>query len=132
MEIHDAADIDPAKIRPRRRRDHPRIEVATQPVRVSGETLSEIWWQGTQWAVTAYGLECRDGCYPIEGKRLLEDLPGYSWPEHMAEKTWVDIDDFATAWMIALLLHGLSRKKLAKSVRERFGRLPPNRRFDAD
>ena len=29
-------------------------------VRNRAEALSETWWQGRQWAVTAYGLECRD------------------------------------------------------------------------
>jgi hypothetical protein len=28
-------------------------------IKVSGEDLHEIWWQGRQWAVTAYGIECR-------------------------------------------------------------------------
>jgi hypothetical protein len=32
------------------------------------------------------GIECLDGTYFIEGKRLLEDLPEWSWPQHMAEK----------------------------------------------
>jgi hypothetical protein len=73
----------------------------------------EIWWREGQWDVTAYGLEVRrsDGdheipAYAIPADRLLEGLDeDYPWPFHMASKNWVDISDFATAWMIALILH---------------------------
>jgi hypothetical protein len=41
----------------------PRIELSSEPVKVRGEDLSEIWWRGQQWAVTAYGIECLDGAY---------------------------------------------------------------------
>ncbi len=61
------------------------------PVVCRGEALSEVWWQGRQWAVTAYGLERRDGTYFIEAKRLLEDLrgePPYSWTEHIGRKLY--------------------------------------------
>ncbi len=30
-------------------------------VKLRGEPLDEVWWQGRQWAVTAHGLEARDG-----------------------------------------------------------------------
>jgi hypothetical protein len=77
-------------------------------VELCGDALGEIWWQGRQWAVTDYGLECRDGCYPIEKERLAEDLErGWSWPQQMGEKTWVDLGDFITAWCAALVLHGI-------------------------
>jgi hypothetical protein len=46
------------------------------------EPLSEVWWQGRQWAVTAYGLEQRDGTYTIKADRLVEHLCSeqpYAW-----------------------------------------------------
>jgi hypothetical protein len=70
------------------------------------EPLSNILWRGRQWAVTEYGVECLDGSYYFDAKRLGEDLPGHSWCEHMAEKEWVDIEDFCTAWLVAIALHG--------------------------
>jgi hypothetical protein len=72
---------------------------------VSGD-LDEIWWRGSQWAVTAYGIEALDGRYPIAVDYLLSTAP--YWPQHMAEKSWVDTDDFRTAFCVALVLHGLT------------------------
>ena len=33
------------------------IAINTEPVANRAEPLHEIWWQGRQWAVTAYVLE---------------------------------------------------------------------------
>jgi hypothetical protein len=72
------------------------------PVRVGGDALTEpIYWQGRQWAVTPYGVECRDGKYPIQANRLWENDEDYGWVTHMAEKDWVDLPDFAEALRIA-------------------------------
>jgi hypothetical protein len=60
------------------------------PVRDRGEGLSELWWQGRQWAVTAYWLECRDESYVIEKKRLLQDAATFGWVAHMGGKNWAD------------------------------------------
>jgi hypothetical protein len=77
----------------------------TTEIEHRGEDLHEIWWQGRQWAVTAYGIECRDGSYPIEAKRLTEEhkqKQPYSWIAHIRDKKcWADIDDFATAYFVA-------------------------------
>ena len=81
-----------------------KIAADKKPVKSRGERLSPIWWQGKQWAVTERGIECRDGTYFIAADRLPGTNP--SWPIHMAGKTWVDLDDFCTAFLIALLLHG--------------------------
>jgi hypothetical protein len=75
------------------------------PVINRGEDLNEIWWQGRQWAVTAYGIERRDGTYGIEAGRLFEDEQYGGWPAHMAHKVWVDIEDFCTAWLLAIAMH---------------------------
>jgi hypothetical protein len=42
-------------------------------VHCRGEGLSQpIYWQGRQWAVTPFGIECRDGTYAIEKERIWE------------------------------------------------------------
>ena len=89
------------------------IETNTEAVVNRREPLSEIWWQGRQWAVTSYGLEARDGRYHIEGRRLTETRnqpkspqPAPDWPLHMCMKGWVDPADFCTAWLVGLVLHG--------------------------
>lgn len=81
------------------------IAIASDPVPLRGEALGEIWWRGRQWAVTSDGIERLDGTYVIERSRLVE-YPEESWPEHMAGKIWVDVPEFTTAWLVALLLHG--------------------------
>lgn len=87
------------------------IIMDSAPVRVRGEELDTILWQGRQWAVTKYGVECRDGTYAFEAKRLSElggfgDREGLSdWLFHLAEKEWCDLDDFCDAWLAALALH---------------------------
>lgn len=128
--IINAGDIDPKSIKPRPQRRVSRIEISQDPVRNRGEELSEIWWRGKQWAVTSYGIECLDGCYHLEASRLLEHLTGenpYPWPRHMATKGWVDVDEFATAWMVAILLHGHGDPRHVAAIRASFEGLPPVR-----
>lgn len=71
-----------------------------------------ILYKNHQWEVTSYGLEARkpQAPYEIAAKRLSETVsyPArtfYSWPVHMAEKTWVDRDAFNQAFTKALELH---------------------------
>ena len=81
--------------------DPPRYEAGNH-VHCRGEKLSKpIYWQGRQWAVTAYGVECRDGTYWIEADRIWEEEDRYGWVRHMGEKEWVDLPDFAEALRIA-------------------------------
>lgn len=64
-----------------------------------GEPLSEpLLWVGLQWAVTPYGVECRDGTYCIEAGRLWESDRWGGWTRHMGGKTWVDRHDFEAAY----------------------------------
>ncbi len=112
------------EIPPRSRRGVNCVEMNRNPVKVRGEILHEVWWRGKQWAVTAYGIESLDGTYVAEACRLLEQQ-NYPWPLHMATKKWVDIDEFTTAWMVALLLHGHGNKIDPVAIREMFGRLRP-------
>lgn len=75
---------------------------STDEVRVTGEALAEpIYWKGRQWAVTGHGIEARDGKYHIAGSRAWEETSGHGWIEHMEEKDWVDLPDFAEALRLA-------------------------------
>ena len=98
------------------------IVVDRTPVKVCGDPLTQIWWQGKQWAVTKFGIECRDGTYPIEAKDLTYDLDNdtnHGWIEQMRSKGWVDMNDFSTAYFVALSMHGrqLSKEKVRKLKR---------------
>jgi hypothetical protein len=87
------------------------------PIANLDEALSEkIWWQGRQWIVTADGLESRNGRYVIEKDRLLQDADTYGWVAHVGKKSWVDTDDFATAYLVAVALHGLHLTKAQRAL----------------
>lgn len=123
LEILSAAELlaEPIPHRPERGNDP--IEHDNTPVPRRGEDLSRVLWRGRQWAVTEYGIECLDGAYCIKKARLAENVEAYGWPLHVTGKTWVDPDDFCTAWLVALALHGV---RVAKShVREAIARSYP-------
>lgn len=106
----------------RQKRVLPKVEHSRDEVRVKGEPLSDIWWQGREWAVTSYGIEKRDGTYYIRHEDLdTHDNMNWSWPEHLAAKGWVDVEDFTTAWMVAIVMHG----KDGDRVRKIIAKLPP-------
>ena len=116
--------------------DGTRIAIDTTPVRNRGEELHETIWQGRQWAVTEYGIEARDGIYHLPAERLSEtrqyqdhELP--DWPLHMAEKTWVDIHDFCTAFLVALACYPEFAKFNGTQIREGVRRPPAARRSTA-
>ena len=111
-------------LRPEKHRGAAPIALDDTVVPILGEEPLEIWWRGRQWAVTAYGIEALDGRYPIDARRLVEKQ-GHSWPEHMADKDWVDVDEFATSWMVALVLHGQAGKLDPTAVRQILSTLPP-------
>jgi hypothetical protein len=82
--------------------DDPPGPQSTASVRCLGERLKKpIYWSGHQWAVTAFGIEARDGKYPIAKNRLWEEEDVYGWVRHMEEKGWVDMPDFVEALRIA-------------------------------
>ena len=118
------ADPDPDHIPityPKRRRDRP-IEMDTTPIPTNGraDKLGQIWWRGKQWAVTSDGIEALDGSYYIESRRLLETMTDTyaGWLEHMGEKQWVDMEEFTTAWLVALVMHGvrINVKRVRKAI----------------
>jgi hypothetical protein len=96
----------------------PAIAHCLEPVRRRGDELRSPWWLGRQWAVTAYGIQARDGTYALAADRLLEDLPGYSKVLHMAGKEWVDLEDYATAFLVACALH--ARPVPSEIIREHY------------
>ena len=111
-------------IPPRPKRETPEIAIDRTPVTVRGEALQDVWWRGRQWAVTTFGIEALDGTYVIKADRLADNMAEHPWPTHMAGKRWCDVDEFATAWMIALLLHGHAVAAEPASLRATFARLP--------
>jgi hypothetical protein len=86
-----------------RRLDKPPRYEGGKKVKVRGQRLSKpIYWQGRQWAVTPFGVECRDGNYHIEAERIWDGDDEYGgWVMHMSTKNWVDLEDFAEALRIA-------------------------------
>lgn len=68
----------------------------------------KIIYQNHQWALTSDGIERkskgwpeRETSYFIANGRFVESQE-HSWPEHMAEKTWVDITAFIEVWCVAV------------------------------
>ena len=57
--------------------------------------------QSGTWAVTTYGVESLTVHYPIARDRLNESEAGYTWELHMADKNWVNMDDFREAMNFA-------------------------------
>jgi hypothetical protein len=106
-----AFNLDVVTIRPRQRIELPILarQAAPDAVPIRGEPLSEVWWRGAQWAVTSYGLERLDGSYAIEARDLLHQAESWGWPSQIAMKVWGEADDIATAFCVALVLHGHSK-----------------------
>lgn len=81
-------------------------------VKLRGEPLGKILWQGAQWAVTDYGLERRDGLYHVRADELMEHgsknhrKAFNHWYQHIAGKSWVDDkEDLDFALQAFMLLH---------------------------
>jgi hypothetical protein len=88
--------------------------------KVRGTNLHKVLWTGREWAVTAYGIEARDGRYAIDKRYLAEQHGSWSWPMHMAEKGWVDLEDFIEAWLVALEKHRaeMAPEDIARAIRK--------------
>jgi hypothetical protein len=87
----------------------------SSPVEATAEILGPILWQGRQWAVTSFGLEARDGRYPISARHLSELAPGeLGLIANMSIKPWVDLPDFVAALAVARMFHaGRDRESAA-------------------
>ena len=64
------------------------------------------------WAVTTYGVESLVSYYPIDLSRINEPY----WLEHMSEKNWVDVREFAAALEFA---RDLLKAKQRRSINGR-------------
>lgn len=53
------------------------------------------------WCVTAKGIECLYTEYTIEK----DQLKSQDWPEHLSEKSWVNMRDFNQCYYAALQYH---------------------------
>lgn len=66
-----------------------------------------VYYRNKQWAVTGYGIECLTQRYEIDARALGDSwnkkLP--DWPSHMREKSWVQMEAFLPAFIIALTVH---------------------------
>jgi hypothetical protein len=108
-----------------------KIVVSKERVKCRGDRLSRIWWQGKQWAVTSFGIERRDGLYVIEKARLGKDHDGQpGWLLHMAGKG-IDFDDFATAYLVGLALHGYGDWFSPECIRDTLDRCHSRRKQNA-
>lgn len=89
---------------------HPQVMTRVK-LSVCGEKLGKVLWQGRQWAVTDYGLECRDGTYHVRAKQLMRHYGGTpraafnGWYQHIAGKSWVDAQDLDYALQAFVLLY---------------------------
>lgn len=68
---------------------------------------SRMLYKGKQWAVTKYGIEAIDGRYDIKKSAIKtrHEKFDWSWPRHMGEKNWVDVDDFIDVLQAAMKIH---------------------------
>ncbi len=73
------------------------------PVPVTGDDCAFTLWRGRQWGVTEFGVERLDGRFAIPFSDL-EAVRGklFDWPERVAEQDGIDLEDFVTAFGIAL------------------------------
>jgi hypothetical protein len=75
------------------------------------EAKREVYWAGRQWCVTDYGLETiTPDSYYIAASELGELTSGIASVtaerfRHVSEKGWVDVEDFAAAFAVALEVH---------------------------
>jgi hypothetical protein len=63
-----------------------------------------------QWEVVRQGMQSRSKHYQISKKRLANTREDRGrvcsdWLLHLSGKEWVDIDDFARAWVMACRMH---------------------------
>lgn len=108
------------------------IAIDRTEVRRLGEELHPVLWRGRQWAVTEYGIEALSGRYAIDKARIAEDVDTRGWPLHMGHKAWVDVDEFCTAWLVAIALFNVRVPGGAKAIRAALERAAPSRTPDPE
>lgn len=65
----------------------------------------KVHYRGVQWSVTDYGIECAARNYNIRAQDINQLMGEGGWVGHMAEKGWVDIEDFKRALEVARRVH---------------------------
>lgn len=114
-------NLTSGQVPPRKERGDAPIDIAKDiTVHVRGEKLHKIIWKGKQWAVTEYGIERLDGTYAISKKEVNEVAISKSntcWPVHITNKVWVDADDFTTAWLVSIAVHGKHGESIIDQIR---------------
>src|SRR5262249_129412 len=88
-DLHDPEIIDLFVKPPTDLTTPPRHHRAADQVR-EGRLSQPVYWRGRQWAVTAYGIECRERPYFFEHSRIWEDEGRHGWVRQLASKNWVD------------------------------------------
>lgn len=72
--------------------------------------MDKIVYQNQDWVVYRDRMEAADGSYTVQmylhEKRQESEL--WDWPLHMAEKTWVNIETFAPAFLELLKVRGVA------------------------
>lgn len=72
-----------------------------------GALLGEVWFTSTQWAVTTYGIQRRDGRYLVgKDALLLQMTEDYSWMREIHVDSPEEADDFAACFFVACAMHG--------------------------
>lgn len=81
---------------------------------------NEVWWRGRQWIVDQDGMSCPEHNYNIFPDKIAEkwwDHPELPFcPIHVGKKGWCDLEDFLTAFLIALTLHGHGDKFTSENL----------------
>jgi hypothetical protein len=80
-----------------------------------------VLWRGRQWSVTTHALQCLVTRAEITFDRLADieqraKPDNYSWPEHMAGKSWIDLDDIH-CYLIACVANGFKIPHIADLIR---------------
>ncbi len=60
-----------------------------------------VYWQGRQWAVTAYGIEALSGRYHIAWRDLQDEPARMQILGQMQHHYWVHMDDLRNALVVS-------------------------------
>jgi hypothetical protein len=71
-----------------------------------GERPEDVLWIGKQWCASKHGLELRNGLCSVRYRELSKSPHSPQIVSAVCENPDVDIDDFATAYLVAVALGG--------------------------
>ena len=81
---------------PVKRKWVPGLDTLTKAERV--QMSRTIHYVGSQWCVTNFGVECRDGKYFFKKTELTQGDGVHDWIDQMRGKGWVNMNDFRDAF----------------------------------